>query len=91
MLKYSIFALLVVFSIQQTLFLSPLYPPTAFEGQYYEVRFRVRGLDFPQFTFKGLPDCFKGTADGVIQGIPKGPGSYAVLVGYGSGNRREDK
>jgi hypothetical protein len=89
MLKYSILALLVVVSLQQSYFLSPLYPPTAFEGQYYEVRFRVRGLDFPQLSFKGLPDCFKSTSEGVISGIPKGPGSYAVLVGFGSGNRRE--
>ncbi len=91
MLKYSILTLLVVLSIQQGYYLSPLYPPTAFENQYYEVRFRVRGLDFPQFSFKGLPDCFKGTADGVISGIPRGPGSYAVLVAYSSGKEKESK
>lgn len=91
MIKYSILALLLVLSLQQNIFLSPLYPPTAFEGQYYEVRFRVRGMDFPQFTFKGLPDCFKASADGVISGIPKGPGSYAVLIGYSSGNQRDQK
>lgn len=89
MLKYSILALLLVVSLQQSFFLSPLYPPTAFEGQYYEVRFRVRGMDFPHFSFKGLPDCFNGSADGVISGIPKGPGSYAVLVQFRSGNSRD--
>ena len=82
MFKYSIVALLLVLSLQQNYFLSPLYPPTAFEGQYYEVRFRVRGMDSPQFTFKGLPNCFKSSADGVISGIPKGPGSYAVSIVY---------
>jgi hypothetical protein len=91
MLKYSILALLLVVTLQQNFFLSPLYPPTAFEGQYYEVRFRVRGLDFPQFTFKGLPDCFKASADGVVSGIAKGPGSYAVLIGFSSGNQRDQK
>jgi len=91
MLKYSILALLLVVSLQDSYYLSPLYPPTAFEGQYYEVRFRVRGLDYPQFSFKGLPDCFKGTAEGVISGIPKIPGSYAVLVGFGSGKEKDQK
>lgn len=55
MFKYTILALLLVATIQQDYFLSPLYPATAFEGQYYETRFRIRGLDFPQFKFKGLP------------------------------------
>lgn len=91
MLKYSIFALLIVLSLQQGYFLSPLYPPTAFEGQYYEVRFRVRGLDFPQFSFKGLPDTLKGSADGVISGIPRGPGSYPCVISYGSGKDRDQK
>ena len=91
MLKYSILALLLVVSLQQSLYLSPLYPPTAFEGQYYEVRFRVRGLDYPQFTFKGLPECFKASSDGVITGIPRGAGSYAVLVAYTNGKDRDQK
>ena len=48
-------------------------------------------MDYAQYSFKGLPECFKGTSDGVITGIPKGPGSYAVLVGFGSGNNRDQK
>lgn len=91
MIKYIIAALLIVLTIQQNYFLSPLYPPTAFEGQYYEVRFRVRGLDYPQFSFKGLPDCFKTTNDGIISGVPRGPGSYPVIISYGSGKDREQK
>jgi len=88
MLKYSILAILLVATIQQDFYLSPLYPPTAFENSYYEVRFRVRGLDFPQFTFRGLPECFKGSSEGVISGIPKGPGSYPVTISFVSGKTR---
>lgn len=82
MFKYTILALLFIATIQQGYYLSPLYPPTAFEGQYYETRFRVRGLDFPQFKFKGLPECFKGSADGVVSGVPSGAGSYSVVISY---------
>jgi hypothetical protein len=89
MFKYTILALLLFATIQQGYYLSPLYPPTAFEGQYYETRFRVRGLDFLQFNFKGLPDCFKGSSDGVVSGIPKGSGSYSVVITYSSGKLRE--
>ena len=48
-------------------------------------------MDFPQFTFEGLPDCFKASADGVISGIPQKLGSYTVLIRYASGNQRDQK
>ena len=32
-------------------FLTPSYPPTAYQNQFYSVRFRVRGLDNPVFDF----------------------------------------
>lgn len=35
MFKQSIITLLLVVSIAGQYYLSPLYPPTAFEGQYY--------------------------------------------------------
>jgi len=88
MFKYSILALLLVVTIQQDFYLSPLYPPTAFEASYYEVRFRVRGVDFPQFGFRGLPECLRGSSDGVISGVPKGPGSYPVTIVFGSSAKK---
>lgn len=36
-------------------FLTPAFPPTAHQNQYYSVRYRVRGLDNPTFTFENLP------------------------------------
>lgn len=61
-------------------YLSPALPPTAFEGTYYTVQFRVIGLDFPKYTFKGLPSCFQGSSDGSVSGNPDNAGSYAVQV-----------
>jgi hypothetical protein len=62
MYKYLIAILLITTTIQgDTLFLSPTYPPTAFYQQFYEVRFRVIGLNNPTFTFTNLPDFLKGS------------------------------
>jgi len=51
-------------------YLTPAFPPTAYQNQFYNVRFRVRGLDDPVFTFEGLPKSLSGNAAGVISGIP---------------------
>jgi hypothetical protein len=51
-------------------FLSPAYPPSAYQNEYYNSRFRVRGLDSPVFTFTGLPKSITGSAEGVLSGIP---------------------
>ena len=56
--------LLAVFALasaEHHLFLSPAYPPTAFYEQYYEVRFRVRGLNHPSFNFDNLPSFLEGS------------------------------
>lgn len=88
MFKYAILALFFVASLQSAYLLSPIYPPTAFEGQFYEVRFRVRGLDYPNFSFKGLPSNFQGSADGVVSGVARGSGSYSVIITYNSGSQK---
>ena len=86
MFKHAIIALLFVATIQNSYYISPLYPPTAFEGQFYEVRFRIRGLDYPNFSFSGLPTSLHGSADGVVSGIARGPGSFSVKVNFHSGS-----
>lgn len=91
MFKYAILALLLVATLQSSYYISPIYPPTAFEGQFYEVRFRVRGLDYPTFSFKGLPENFYGSSDGVVSGIARGSGSYSVVISFGSGSERGTK
>lgn len=42
-------------------------------------------MDFPNFSFKGLPDCLKASNDGTISGTPVGSGSYSVTIIYSSG------
>ena len=51
-------------------FLSPAYPPSAYQNEFYTTRFRVRGLDYPNFSFEGLPKNFRASSDGVISGVP---------------------
>ena len=46
---------LLVAAVTSTYFITPANPPTAYQNQFYSVRFRVRGLDDPVFTFEGLP------------------------------------
>lgn len=85
MFKYLIAALLVTATLQQTLFLSPPFPPTGFYQQYYEVRFRVRGLVRPTFSFENLPNFFNGGADGVVSGTPNLTGTFKFTVAYTDG------
>lgn len=93
MLRYLIAALLLA-SILTTdasrsnanFLLSPAIPNTAFQGQYYEVRFRVRGLESPNFTYKNLPSFLNGTSEGVVSGMASSVGSFKVSVTYTSGS-----
>jgi hypothetical protein len=80
MFKYLIAVLLLTATIQQdaSIFLTPPYPPTAFYQQYYEVRFRVRGLDAPTFKFDNLPNFLSGSTDGVLSGTPNITGTFKV-------------
>ncbi len=85
MIKYLIAALLLTVTIQQDLFLSPPFPPTAFYQQYYEVIFRVRGLSGPTFTYDNLPGFFKGSADGSVSGTPNATGTFKFTISYTDG------
>ena len=51
MYKNLFVACLLIAAATSTIFLTPAYPPTAIQNQFYNVRFRVRGLDDPVFTF----------------------------------------
>ncbi len=87
MFKYLIALLLVTAAVQQdaSIFLTPPYPPTAFYQQYYEVRFRVRGLDGPTYTFENLPNFLSGSADGVLSGTPNITGTFKISISYTDG------
>ena len=85
MIKYLIAALLLSVTLQQTLFLTPTYPPSAFYQQYYEARFRVRGLEGPTFTFENLPNFLTGSADGVLSGTPNVTGNFRINIAYTDG------
>lgn len=69
----------------QDYFLSPPFPPTAFYEQYYEVRFRVRGLLAPTFTFTNLPSFFTGSDTGVVSGTPTVTGTFRFTIKYAEG------
>jgi hypothetical protein len=62
--------------------LSPLIAPTAFLENFYTCQFRVIGLDFPKYSFEGLPPPVTGSADGRVSGTPNKIGSYPVTVSY---------
>lgn len=87
MFKYLIAVLLLTATIQQdaSIFLTPPYPPTAFYQQYYEVRFRVRGLDGPTYKFDNLPNFLSGSADGVLSGTPNITGTFKISISYTDG------
>jgi hypothetical protein len=87
MFKYLIAVLLLTATIQQdaSVFLTPVYPPTAFYQQYYEVRFRVRGQDAPTFTWNNLPNFLSGTTDGVLSGTPNITGTFKISISYTDG------
>lgn len=86
MFKYLVAALMLTATFHsvaaQDFFLSPPFPPTAFVEQYYEVRFRVRGMLAPTFTFENLPSFFTGSASGVVSGTPNLTGTFRFTVKY---------
>ena len=86
MIKYlTLILLLTALAHTQDYFLSPAFPPTGFYQQYYEVRFRVRGLSFPSFSFTNLPSFFRGDANGVVSGTPDVTGTFRFTVTYSDG------
>lgn len=62
--------------------LAPPFPPTAFLGQNYQLRFTASGLFRPSFAFQQLPSSFKGFANGTIAGTPQEVGSFKIVVKY---------
>lgn len=88
MYKYLIFSVLLAWALAQDnpdrYFLSPPLPPTAFQGQYYTVQFRVIGIDNPQFSFFNLPPFLTAYSDGTIEGTPDRQGSFVAKIKYQS-------
>lgn len=88
MYKYLIFSVLLAWVLAQDnpdrYFLSPPLPPTAFQGQYYTVQFRVIGIDNPQFSFFNLPPFLTAYSDGTIEGTPDRQGSFVAKIKYQS-------
>lgn len=86
MFKYLTLLLLLAANLHlaqsQDFFLSPPYPPTGFYQQYYELRFRVRGISFPTYTFTNLPSFFAGSKDGVVSGTPNVTGTFRFTISY---------
>jgi hypothetical protein len=73
---------LIHLAIADSLLLDPPFPPTAFLNQKYEVKFQVRGLVKPTFSFKGLPNFLIGQSNGTLSGTPQEVGSFKIMVGY---------
>jgi hypothetical protein len=93
MSKNLFIAVLLVLAVysQGNHYVTPAFPPTAHQNQYYSVRYRVRGLDNPSFTFENLPQSFEGTSEGVISGVAASAGSYSIVVNYASGEESGSK
>jgi hypothetical protein len=53
------------------------------------VRFRVRGLSSPTFTYNNLPNFFTGSADGIISGTPNITGTFKIMISYTDGTNTE--
>ncbi len=85
MFKNLLITCLLLAFVSSAVYLTPAYPSTAYQNQFYSIRFRVRGLDDPIFTFEGLPKSLNGKSDGVISGIPLVAGSFSVLIKYRAG------
>lgn len=94
MIKYLVALLLLASAVKaEQYLLTPLYLPTGFEGQYYEVRYRVRGLPHAAFTFSNLPDFLQGTEQGVLKGTPDLSGTFRFKVAFtdDEGNQVEEE
>jgi hypothetical protein len=74
--------LLIAGAMAQDYFLSPPVLPTAFEGQYYEVRYRVRGMPYASFSFDNLPKFLSATDNGIISGSPNMTGTFRFTVNF---------
>lgn len=89
MFKYLTLVLLLLANAHlaqsQDYFLSPAFPPTGFYEQYYELRFRVKGISFPTFSFSNLPSFFTGDANGVVKGTPNVTGTFRFTITYSDG------
>ena len=72
---------LISFSLA-AVFITPAYPPMAYQYQYYITVFRIRGADFPVFKFSGLPTGIVGASNGTVSGIPTVFGSFNVNLSY---------
>ena len=78
----AIFAFCLIYLSLGNVFITPTYPPTAFQNQFYSVVFRIRGADFPVFRFSGLPSGIVGRNNGTVSGFPTVPGSFSVNLSY---------
>ena len=79
-------SLLLTIAVSDTYYITPTIPPNAYQNQYYTIRFRVRGLDNPVFSFVGLPKTISATNDGLLSGTPTEAGSYQITINYSSGS-----
>lgn len=91
MSKSLLLVCLLLAAVSSAVYLTPAYPSTAYQNQFYSVRFRVRGMDDPIFTFEGLPKSLSGNSNGVISGTPLTAGSFSVLIKYMSGSESGSK
>lgn len=89
--KNLLIACLLLAVATSTLYLTPANPPTAYQNQFYSVRFRVRGLDDTVFTYEGLPKSLTGSSDGLLSGIPTDAGSISIVIKYKSGDQSGQK
>mgnify|MGYP000867260000 CR=1 FL=1 len=89
---FIILALIAVVYIQsQTVLLTPVLPASAFENEFYQVRFRVRNLVGARFEFKNVPSFFTASSDGLISGVPTKQGLYAIEVVYFNDSFKDSK
>lgn len=91
MYKNLIAACLLLAVVSSAVYLTPAYPATAYQNQFYSIRFRTRGLDDPIFSFEGLPKSLTGNANGVISGTPEVSGSFSILIKYRAGGESGSK
>lgn len=68
--------------------INPPFPPTAFLGQNYSIRFQGTGLSKPTFAFTDLPPFLKGFPNGTLSGTPTETGSFKVLINYADKTRK---
>jgi len=87
----TILLLTLIYYSSATVFITPAYPPTAYQYQYYSVVFRIRGADFPIFKFSGLPSGIIGTSDGTLNGVPTVSGSFNIKLTYLVGSETGSK